>query len=149
MIKSCWLVLIAACFAVSPGAQGAYLPELGPSPLRFRAPAGFVARVVLPPLQMMDAIVVTNAVASTPTNPPPVEPLAFVGPSPLETPSISKLTAGSTPIVAAEQALVMTPQMLVEFFKNVGAGTNLPPVSIVGVFTPPAPPFSSATYKSF
>ena len=153
------LTLLAGCAVVINSASGAYLPKLGPSPLRFHATPSFTATVaMLPPLRMDDAASPTNAAMVSPaTNPPPAENLVPLGPPPAEESANIGATNAAVQPVSAQPPVVLdatqriTPQMLVDFFKPVPDGTNAAPVMApYGSFTPPQwlPPSSSATYKS-
>lgn len=153
-VKLCWLILVAGCSPVVNGSSGAYLPALGPSPLRFRAPPVLVtATVTLPPLRMTDPVpqIATNPAESVSTNLPPAdwsEFLESIWPlTALTNVTGPPLTGPTVSVMPTAQPTVVTPQMLIDFFRNAGAGTNPPPAAAVGVFTPPAPA-SSATYRS-
>ncbi|HMJ88379.1 MAG TPA: hypothetical protein VK530_01100 [Candidatus Acidoferrum sp.] len=157
-LRLCWLTLSAGCSVLMHGASGAYLPELGPSPVRFRASPIFVATVaMLPPLRRDDS----PREEESPKPPPPTEfasvaPIELFGPPApvvstnptLVEPAESQLSA-TTP---AESEARLTPQMFVEFFKGIAPMTNAAPALPIGSFTPPQPPpsapSSSATYRS-
>lgn len=152
-VKLCWLTLVAGCSCTLHGASGAYLPELGPSPLRFRLRPALVATVaMLPPLRMTDAPPMTNDMASVAATNELLtvvsEPLGPVWPGPAGTNDVPATTTSGAPGVPTQQPSVVTPQMLADFFRNAGGATNPPPPSATGTFTPPPAPASSATYKS-
>lgn len=159
MQKFCWFVLSVGCAIFTDGAGGAYLPHLGPSPVRFQtaAPAKAIAPT-LPPLRMDDTILVpTNAVADPATNYPPIETLEPLGPTwpgaasltPAATPTNFMAAPTTQPLVAIEGSPAITPQMLADFFQQHPVGTNAAAVSPwAGSFVPPSPPSSSATYRS-
>jgi len=141
----------------------AYLKQIGPAPLRFSLATAVPASFTLPtalvepqkPTNTTEIAVSpaipaeTNAVATVPiavpaTNAPP--PILSA-----ETPA--KPT--STP--AASEMLVVSPQMLTEFFKPATEGTNATSNFIVPVTTPVVPvgftpplvkPSSRATYNT-
>lgn len=157
--------LLALCLATAPAMaahdQAAYLPLAGPAPLRFEAdmaqtfvfsPAKSddptpVVETVEPPA---NAAPETALVSTTNTNANAAQPT-------LVTPSIGESTA-STPAAASPAAgdmLVVTPQMLAEFFKPMPGATNGAGVSVFAPvplgFTPPVertPPSSRATYRT-
>ncbi len=153
-------MLLAGCAAVINSAFGAYLPQLGPSPLRFCPLPVFVATVAMfPPLRRDDPVSPLNAeVVNTATNLPPaenLEPLGPPAPVPAEGVAIggadtATQAAAGQPPVALDRTLTITPQMLVDFFKPVLNGTNaVPMMAPAGSFAPPLPtPSSSATYNS-
>lgn len=129
-----------------------YLPVLGPTPLRIQTSNATPRMVMLPPLLMEDPPPQTNSenskateaggaaatlVAATLTNslPSSMESNALV-----RTPLLN-INAG---------AGIITPQMLVQFFKPLGSN-NLGGLWSVPVFVPPSPPppkSSTATYHS-
>lgn len=141
----------------------AYLKQIGPAPLRFSlakaGPASFTLPTVLVELQkptntteiaVSPAIPAeTNAVATVPiaipaTNAPPPILSADTPAQPASTP-------------AASEMLVVSPQMLTEFFKPATEGTNATSNVIVPVTTPVVPvgftpplvkPSSRATYNT-
>jgi hypothetical protein len=153
------LTLLAGCAVVINGASGAYLPKLGPSPLRFSAPPSFTPTVaMLPPLRMDDSALLTNAaILNLATNVPPAENVEPFGPPPpaesinIGATNATAQTLSAQPPVVLDPTQRITPQMLVDFFKPVLDGTNAAPVTApYGSFTPPqwVPPSSSATYRS-
>lgn len=153
-------MLLAGCAVVLNSAFGAYLPQLGPSPLRFRPLPTFTATVAMfLPLRMDDATLPTNAEIVNPaTNSPPMESLEPLGPPPnaeiaaLGATNSAAPAASDPPPVVLDGPVRITPQMLVDFFKPVLNGTNAAPVTAPGgPFMPPQPQPpspSSATYKS-
>jgi hypothetical protein len=162
-LKNRTLTAVAAMFVLFAAQEtrgmSAYLLQTGPSPLRFSlfpfVPASFdlpdslVERQALTNKTEIAAnttlSVETNAVA---THLPP-------SPAPTTNPSVPTTTDpqnNSAPKPAASDLLVVSPQMLTEFFKPVGNETNSPGGASVPLpvgFTPPsAPPSSRATYNS-
>jgi hypothetical protein len=149
------------CVACQTRGMNAYLTKIGPSPLRFSASGGVLMSFVLP-ASLADKQTPTNATethspatTSTTTNDFPVQ-----GP-PVPTPTSNPITLTTTappattaPTAPASDMLVVSPQMLTEFFKPVADGTNSPgtvvvPVQVPVGFTPPsATPQSRATYHS-
>jgi hypothetical protein len=149
---------LLAGFAVAVNsAFGAYLPQLGPSPLRFCPSPSFTATVaIFPALRIDDSASPTNSgTVSLATNIPPaesLEPLGPPAPPPAEsaalgaTNSVTELASAQPPVILPDGTPRITPQMLVDFFKPVLNGTNaVPVIAPPGTFTPPS---SSATYKS-
>ena len=138
------------------GTLGAgYLPILGPSPLRFQ-PARSKA-LPLPPLDMgnTEALAGSNslpdlsqvpAVAklTAPSNSPAANPprAPFTSESPDAFDDAAQITIAVSPQALSEPAApnpLVTPQMLVQFFKPGGQTTNGGGISIV-VPVDPAPP---------
>jgi hypothetical protein len=139
-----------------------YLTQTGPSPLRFSLTAAFPASNVLPaalvePPKLTNATETavspaissqTNAVATVPAS----TPATNAQPTILGTESPTK----PTPPPAASELLVVSPQMLTEFFKPVAEGTNSASAVVVPVttpvpvgFNPPlVKPSSRATYNT-
>lgn len=129
-----------------------YLPEAGPSALRFKAPRANVSLAeVLPPLQMEDE----PPVADRPKNEPLAGPElpADPGPDEREMVQVEDLPAvpvepvqpGHTPEAVPSQQVPLTPQMFMRFFNQSGSREAV--VQAPVDFTPPAPSRgSSATY---
>lgn len=150
--------LLAAVAAAPAGS--AYLPVTGPTPLRFEV--AFVRPAVL---------ALATAPASLPEK-PEANPPAPTGAAPTNTTEEIRYSAGepqAAPVAAgetemsdasvihpsADNLLVITPQMLAEYFKPAPGGTNAAGVSAflpVSVsFTPPTDKpqaRSRATYKT-
>lgn len=153
-------MLLAGCAVVLNSAFGAYLPQLGPSPLRFRPLPTFTATVAMfLPLRMDDPALPTNAeVVNSTTNSPPAASVEPLGTPPtaesaaLGATNSAAQPASEPPPVVLDGSVRITPQMLVGFFKPVLNGTNAAPVTAPGgPFMPPQPQTpspSSATYKS-
>lgn len=169
------------------GLPGGYLPSTGPVPLRFAPEKAALTGYELPPLAMDDRALTRGILAASaeniaaetsdnlaalnqlgPVAPDPANQAGFAGfdsdplaitqpPMALSAPTLP----GSATNAAASDVLVVTPQMLVEYFKADRAKTNTvnavnvvnPAVYVPVGFTPPAPtafaaPSSSATYRS-
>jgi len=162
------LTLVLACMAQAAEGLSAYLPKVGPSPLRFQPPPRRVVPLTLPSLAMADPA------------PPQAQPRP--GPSPFEAPTkveesppdlwetflADAINPAPDPAVTAlprEQAPTeppvappppnVTPQMLVKFFNQPPGASNrvggeflVPP----GFFRPATPPgggaSSTATYTT-
>ena len=137
----------------------AWLPAIGPAPMRFQAPDP-ISHATLPPLAMEDPpagppLARTEPSAAATSHPasatPPGSPLPAppsTGPAPA--PTAPNAQPGSPPLLAGPEAPIVTPQMLVQFFKPVGSN-NLGGVWSTPVFIPPNPPptkSSTATYQS-
>lgn len=160
------LAIVMAQAAQTHGAGG-YLATVGPVPLRIQT-ARTVRNAVLPPLPAEPgspantAAPVQSASANT-----PLDTSAFLIPgSPLESIlrylSSARIQFGTVPSQSSQPAnhieelapaadlLIITPQMLVDYFKPVPGSTNATVVVPV-TFTPPtsaAPARSRATYNS-
>lgn len=139
-----------------PRTTRAYLPTVGPIPLRIRRPAAPSVPVVLPPLAMRDPDAAsptrTNLVAEIPTEPAKssAEDSADAGVSGGE--GNNALDPGGSD---RNVSPIVTPGMLVQYFKPAGTNT-IGGVISVPVFVPASPPpasavpggnVSSATYR--
>jgi hypothetical protein len=143
-LKFIWLVLSAGGVVAAPVVLTGYLPEIGPAPLRFRAPKLVAAAaVVLPPLRMND-LVATNSPVPEVTAPPPLAASEPLGPF-LPANSVSTNPVPPIEVLPIVPTQTIAPQMLLEFFRD--PGTNGAGVVPGGVFLPPTPS-SSATYRS-
>jgi hypothetical protein len=152
--------IFIACAAPQARGNGVYLKQIGPSPLRFSmATATFsfaLPAVLLPRPAITNSPEIgvaragsegTNAVAVQ-TSPTP--PGATANGIPTIPNPILPNNAATTP--PASDLLVVSPQMLTEFFKPGQNGTNTPSEVVVPPhvgFTPPSvtPPSSQAIYK--
>lgn len=159
---------------ILPGSRAAwsvYLPTVGPSPLRFQAPARVSSGFSLALVRMPD---------SAPAGPPLTSPAPANSPapssdnSPVVTDSNAPISGFSgwppdetnaeaggvgsgppvqiSPTVPASLPIPLTPQMLLPYFQPVNLGTNggTGTAVIPLVFTPPVPvvpPPSRATYQ--
>jgi hypothetical protein len=139
-----------------------YLKQTGPSPLRFSlgtaVPASFVlpAALVEPPKPTNTTDIAVSPVTSPQTNSIATAPTST--PTTNAQPSVSntELPAKPTPGPSASELLVVSPQMLTEFFRPAAEGTNAASTVIVPVttpvpvgFTPPSvKPASRATYNN-
>jgi hypothetical protein len=144
--------------------NGDYLAKTGPAPLRFSLPMVNVGAFTLP-LALSAKPLSTNSTAIADVKTNSVEPAVTTAenpPKPAPTVDFPPNTPGDSqnnppnpapPPVAASDLLVVSPQMLTEFFKPGPGGSNsvIVPVvlpSAVG-FTPPTEkPSSQAIYKS-
>lgn len=139
-----------------PKTTRAYLPTVGPIPLRIRRPAAPSVPAVLPPLAMRDPEATTQA---TRTNLVAEIPTDTAKSNPDEVPEEGGLVDGRNPLEPGgpdgNVSPIVTPGMLVQYFKP--AGTNAAGGGIsVPVFLPASPPpstvpggnVSSATYRS-
>ena len=132
-----------------------YLPVLGPAPLRIQKSNAPLPTLVLPPLAMEDPPPVQPMASPTTNNPvvkkgatslPTVKATADSAPPPLELVN----PPGEPMFSFGTAAPIITPQMLVRFFKAVGSN-HLGGAWSVPVFVPPSPPpskSSTATYQS-
>ncbi|MFO1486980.1 MAG: hypothetical protein U1F65_00740 [Verrucomicrobiota bacterium] len=124
-----WLALVLAGIAVAE-AGSAYLPVTGPTPLRFE--------VAMVKPAMNPALLTQNRAPEAPAVPSPTATNAVA-----ETPVEVRVSASAPPVIeppapytirpAADNLLIITPQMLGEYFKPVASGTNN---SGAGVFVP-------------
>jgi len=158
------VVSLTVTTAYQAHGDGAYLPGIGPAPLRFLPIVTSPNLTVLPPLDMGDEepqpeTVETNL--STTNVAATVEAGTAV---PDDTNEVSTVTSSEQPGANPDAigafippstgySAVITPQMLTEYFRPMQGATNGVGVSVfvpteVG-FTPPnAQPSSQATYKS-
>ena len=167
MDKSSWLpdlnvlTLLAGC-CLAQSMDAAYLPGIGPAPLRFQIRPAFVATVsMLPPLQMLEPAVPSEArdvnatVASVDVDAPTTPTAPAPSPDTIQSSEAVAVTpplqAPAEPAPTVPAAPVITPQMLIEFFKPVGRTNSAEAVVVSGAFLPPQPPpaptSSAATYR--
>ena len=161
------LVIVAAILGTAGAALAGYLPRIGPSPLRFQTLSADSpgAKAVLPPLNMGEKPVVedetTDARSDTSgveTNSvPPARPAL---PPPETKKNISKASYPTNapsewmpPLAATSNASFTSADLLVQFFKPFGGGTNASGVLVtVPVNTTEVrlslPPSSTATYTN-
>lgn len=138
-----------------------YLPAVGPAPLRLLPAVQVAQRPSFPPLVAEvpapepgpDPTVVPEGLESAPLTPPPMPPpvLVSAGGDDLSDPgAIGVFPAPGTPIGVPAPAVV-TPQMLVQFFRPTGSN-QLGGVWTTPLFIPPSVPSptrsSTATYQS-
>ncbi|MCX8156184.1 MAG: hypothetical protein N3J91_07040 [Verrucomicrobiae bacterium] len=152
-------------------AGAAYLPLLGPGPLRYERPVRAARAPVAPAVEAPAASVAeapSSGDAAPPTPPPApaavVEPAPAVStnvaPGPVEVfpgPSLNVTNVAAPPAPSSAQVSAepeITPQMLVQYFKMPApvGGTNSAGVMVtVPLFQPPQPgriPPSSARYET-
>jgi len=156
-IKSTAGWLAGLMIASTANAGSAYLPATGPTPLRFEIamirPVTFlpVSTASVDPKKEEAPITPAETATNLPETIADIVSQAAATPAPLaDDSSANSLSAHSV----AENMLIITPQMLSEYFKPFGNGTNLAGVSVllpmpVG-FTPPMEKdraTSRATYK--
>jgi hypothetical protein len=151
--------MLILCSAQETRGMNAYLKQTGPSPLRFSL-INFVPASFEPSDSLVERHVPTNITEIAATTITSAETNVVAANLPLSSapttnPSVQTSTDpqnSSAPKPPASDLLVVSPQMLTEFFKPVGSETNSPgsvsaPVPVG--FTPPsAPPSSRATYTS-
>ena len=155
-MKAMWMAA-----AVSAAADSAYLPSVGPAPLRFATPPVVkTATVQLPPLITIEprpapAAEVAVPAPALPPAPEPAPPVANpTGPVVEPLPSVP---VPYDPVVSNGVEVVrqdtenLTPQMFMKFFTGRPA-TNSSGMTIIAPmpFMPPAPPApsSTATYQT-
>jgi hypothetical protein len=131
----------------------AYLKDTGPSPLRFSVATAVPASYMLPtalvelqkPTNTTEIAVSatnsgqTNAVAAAPTSTPAANAPAVSG---------TDSPAKPAPTPSASELLVVSPQMLTEFFRPVAEGTNSASAVVVPVMTPLPVGFNPPVMKS-
>jgi len=163
MTRKLAAALLALGFATATAtarASDAYLPLIGPPPMRFEVALAktFVytrAKAVVEETKPL-AIASTNAVVELPnvSVPEPVtNAVSEILPSVPDNETVAPVF--TPPYSPAAEMLLITPQMLAEYFKPAPGATNAAGVSVfVPVqlgFTPPTektPPSSRATYKT-
>ena len=154
------IILVAlASLAGQPTRGGAYLPLVGPPPLRFevainRAKLVSWATPVLPPPVVaaetnLPSTTDTDSTASANVPPPASAQARRPGSLPPENLSTNSAPQGQS----ANDLLVITPEMLVDYFKPGNDATNATRVRVLAPvdFTPPASasiPSSQAIYKN-
>ena len=153
-------VVLALMTAQENRGSSAYLKQVGPAPLRFSAPNAVPGSFALP-ASLVERIAPTNKAEiivpdanSAQTNGVPVDPSANSTPTSQTITPSAELLPRPTPTPAASEMLVVSPQMLTEYFKPGTEATNsalssgvFAPVPVG--FTPPlVKPPSRATYTS-
>lgn len=172
MLRS-WVIVAVSVAAIWP-APAAYLPYLGPGPLRFERPARVSKAAPVAAPEATTPGTVGNSAAPAETTPatqvpPPVPPTNTVvvalpatneAPAMAEPPATSvetatnqvMLPAASTPQASSEPEI--TPQMLVQYFKTpvpAGSTNGAGVIVTLPLFQPPQPariPPSSARYET-
>jgi hypothetical protein len=149
---------LASCTAMETRGNSAYLQQIGPTPLRFSLATASLSFVLPPSL----------TTAAAPTNSPSSSAKVtskgtdgLVGPHVPNSGSTNAFVTSATsapspddsaPSASASDMLVVSPQMLTEYFKPDPIGTNSASTVVVPVpvgFTPPSvKPASQATYRS-
>jgi hypothetical protein len=152
--------------AVGAATSDGYLALLGPAPLRFQETPPPALHVALPPLAMTNEVPREVSPPAAPPVPCPAAPPADTAVDPFEWSWLStdpSEAPGTAPAAApdlwpappepppATAPTLITPQMLLEYFQPLRAGTNGPATLSVPVqFYPPTPlpaPSSRATYR--
>lgn len=140
-------------------AEAAYLPAIGPSPVRFQQwSANTCAVTMLPPLKLENSILSTNVAAAIPSIDVTAEPFeSFVAgldmqlgrfaPENTSTNTAAETIIAESPVKLSAEGII-TPQMLVDFFKPADGGTNALPATSSPVYFIPPLPNSSAAYRS-
>ena len=140
----------------------AYLKQIGPSPLRFSLATAVPLSFTLPQALVepkkptnTTEIAVSTAV-SAPTNTVSAVPISTPATNSEPTVLSAEMPPNPAPNPSASEMLVVSPQMLTEFFKPAAEGTNSQSTVVVPVttpvpvgFTPPlVKPPSRATYNN-
>jgi len=153
-------MILVACFARETRGNTPYLKLTGPAPLRFSValatPVTFALPESLADHHVATKSIATNSIVTTSIDTNAVTVNAATNSLASETPTDlgPNSQSGSPSTPAASDMLVVSPQMLTEFFKPVAEGTNavgtvVVPVGVPIGFTPPsAKPSSRATYHS-
>ena len=160
------VALAVAAQAAALGAKSAsgYLPRIGPTPLRLVPVKTEPPQAVLPPLAVDDRV-------EEPSQPEPIVQHAFnlndyldsnlplwtglaeaIAKRVFPDPGTEKAPKEPLPAVSPpNDMVVVTPQMLVDYFRPIGSATNAPEVSVtvpVGFMPPAIPAPSRATYST-
>jgi hypothetical protein len=146
-------VMLALCAAPQIRGKSAYLKQIGPPPLRFSA--AIATSFALPPM-LVERPAPTNSPEIAATAPNPVA-TNRVAPSSASIPSTTAATPAPVTLdspsnsASASEMLVVSPQMLTEFFKPGLEGTDSARTLVLPApvwFTPPlATPSSQAIYN--
>lgn len=155
-------VLLALSAAHETRGFTPYLKQTGPAPLRFSNATAVPVSFVLPtalvePTKPTNATEIAVSAATSPqTNAAPVAPASAPIPNAQSPIASAEMPANPTPKPSASELLVVSPQMLTEFFRPAPEGTNAASTVVVPVttpvpvgFTPPSlKPPSRATYNN-
>ena len=154
------VILVALVALMVPLARGtAYLALVGPPPLRFEKAAGsakiisWTPAALTPPTVAVEtnSPLVTSTIPINNVVPPPPSTEPAIAPVPSPTENLSKNSTVQTR--TANDLLVVTPEMLVDYFKSSNDATNAANIHVLAPvnFTPPASasiPSSQAIYTS-
>lgn len=152
------IILVALAALTEPPARGAaYLPLVGPPPMRFvKATDGSKTISWTPPALISPAVVVEPTLPSVTTTIPvnnvvPPRPVIEPANTPVPLPTGNLSTNSSVQTRSANELLMVTPEMLVDYFKPNNNATNAANVHVLAPvnFTPPASasiPSSQAIY---
>ena len=162
LFEHCWacLILVALAVLTEPLTRGAaYLPLVGPPPMRFEKATESPKNIAwTPPASIPPPIIVEPTPPSVTTtipdnntvSPPPViEPANTAVPVQPD----NSFTNSVVQARSANEMLVVTPEMLVDYFKPNNNATNAANVRVLVPvnFTPPASasmPSSQAIYRN-
>ena len=157
--RACAILIALASLTELPARDAAYLPLIGPPPLRFeKATDGSKKIMWIPPALVQPAVTIE-------TNLPPVTstmPINNIGPpppaigpanAPVSLSQENSSTKSTEQTKSANDLLEITPEMLVDYFKPNNYATNAANVRVLAPvnFTPPASasmPSSQAIYRS-
>jgi hypothetical protein len=164
LLKIRKLAIIFALIALSAAQQtrgnSGYLKRSGPEPLRFSLATANIASFVALPASLVEKSAATNTIETASIQANTTNTATFTPPpsSSASSPNTLSVVPGSflpnvpPAVPAASDMLVVSPQMLTEYFKPGPNGTNSATTLILPVavgFTPPsAKPYSRATYNS-
>jgi hypothetical protein len=157
--RACLILVAFAALTEPPARSAAYLPLVGPPPMRFeKATDGSTKISWTPPALIPPAVVVEptpqNVTPTIPVN-NVVSPHSVVEPAktPVPLPTENLSTNSTVQAKSANELLLVTPEMLVDYFKPNHNATNAANVRVLAPvnFTPPASasmPSSQASYIS-
>jgi hypothetical protein len=157
--RACMILVALAALTETPTRGAAYLPLVGPPPMRFeKATGGSKTISWAPPALIPPAVVVEPTLPSVTTTIPVnnvVSPHPVIEPAntPVPLPPENLSTNSAVQTRSANELLVVTPEMLVDYFKPNNNSTNAANVHVLVPvnFTPPASalmPSSQANYRS-
>jgi hypothetical protein len=148
-------VMLVLCTAQQMRGNSAYLKQIGPSPLRFSLASASFSFVLPSVLTQPSATTNSTEIANTTPDSTATNIVALQNPAQshnFPVPPTPDSQNNSTETPSASDMLVVSPQMLTEYFKPGPDGTNSVNTVILPVpvgFTPPsAKPSSQAIYKS-
>jgi hypothetical protein len=148
------VLLLALYAAQETRGFSAYLKQIGPSPLRFSLATAIPLSFTLP-MSLVEPQKPTNAteIAVSPTisaqtNAVAAVPFSTSATNAQATALSAELPAKPAPTPSASEMLVVSPQMLTEFFKPATEGTNSANAVIVPVTSPVPVGFTPPSVKS-
>ena len=157
--RACAILIALASLTELPARDAAYLPLIGPPPLRFEKVADGPKKITwIPPALVQRAVTVETNLPSVTSIMPVnnvVTPPPAIGPAnaPVSASPGNLATKSTEQAKSANDLLEVTPEMLVDYFKPNNNATNAANVRVLVPvnFTPPASvsiPSSQAIYRS-